>query len=593
MKEHDRGEQKSRPLFSLKYKILAGSLSVLIFVMLISIGYFTFFYQNEVEQRVQNRQKIAKETYGKVVDLQVGKLKAVLKSILLSPRFKQGLIWGLKDAATLEDSMRTEHELSGADLFMVADDEGNPLLGLLRDQKQALKWNYEQTQVLSKNAVFRVHMDDELSKQLKNNLEDGDIFVDLIEFGKSLYRVVSTPVLDTDGNYLGLLILGNQVNVKTVTELKKVTLADEIIIINPSNVVATTREVSEPQMLIDGVYSAPHKTFNFLNYIGLPEALTNAKKEVLGYLVVMTDLEPFRLKLNTLYFNVGGMFLFALFLATLISSYLSGRILRPLRILATGFESVGAGQLNTRVKIESRDEIEVLSLTFNEMVDGLRQKETMSHFLTGMELKEVEAVSDGSKKLSTLGEKRIVTILFSDIRSFTTICEATDPALIIDSLNYYFDQMIPWISIYGGSLDKLIGDCIMAVFEHDNESNGADNALNACISMQNRLKSIREEMRAAGMPEFHAGFGINTGLAVVGNVGNKKQLSRTVLGDPVNLAARVESLSKEGKSSCILFTESTLSHLSEEFNYEFLLETTVKGKSVPVNVYEIKSEELS
>ena len=116
--------------------------------------------------------------------------------------------------------------------------------------------------------------------------------------------------------------------------------------------------------------------------------------------------------------------------------------------------------------------------------------------------------------------------------------------------------------------------------------------VSAAISMQRRLKGIREEMLAAKMPEFYAGFGISTGLTVVGNVGNKKQLSRTVLGDAVNLAARVESLSKEGKQSGILFTDSTKNYLSEEFEYQFLLETTVKGKTVPANVYEICKSEL-
>ena len=116
----DPKKPQAIPSFSLKYKILTGSLTVLILVMIISIGYFTLFFQSEVSQRIQERQLIAKETYDKVVELQVSRLKAVLDSILLSPRFKQGLIWGLKDAATLEDSMNTEYQLSGADLLIIA-----------------------------------------------------------------------------------------------------------------------------------------------------------------------------------------------------------------------------------------------------------------------------------------------------------------------------------------------------------------------------------------------------------------------------------------------------------------------------------------
>ena len=582
----------NQPRFSLKYKILSGILSVLILVMLLSIGYFTFFYQTDVEQSITQRQQIAKETYFKVVTLQVSRLKAVLRSILLSPRFKLGLMLGLEDAVTLEDSMRTEHELSGADLFMVADAEGKPLLGLLRGEKTVLQWHSKNTENLGQKAIFQVHFNDDLSEALSDHLDEDDVFTDLIEFREKLFRIVSTPVVDPEGNYLGLLILGNLISEDTVNELKRVTMADEIIIINSSKVLATTYEFTNHNELLRMVHKAPSLKFEFANYASGPQALQNANGSVLGYLVVMTNLIPFKDKLNLLYLKMGGSFVFALLLAIIISLYLSGRILRPMSVLAKGFEAVGSGQLDTKVHIDSNDEIEILSHTFNEMVNGLRQKETMSHFLTGMELREVEAVSDGSKQLSTKGEKRIISILFSDIRSFTSICESTDPAVIIEALNYYFDQMIPWISIYGGSLDKIIGDCIMAVFEHSDEYNGADGALNAAISMQNRLDGIRNEMRAAGMPEFYAGFGINTGLSVVGNVGNKKQLSRTVLGDPVNLAARVESLSKEGKSSCILFTESTLNHITEDFQYDFLLENTVKGKTLPVNIYEIRSAKI-
>ena len=102
--------------------------------------------------------------------------------------------------------------------------------------------------------------------------------------------------------------------------------------------------------------------------------------------------------------------------------------------------------------------------------------------------------------------KKLLLLCLAIFRSFTSICESTDPSTIIEALNYYFDQMIPWIAINGGSLDKIIGDCIMAVFEHDDEVNGAEGAVSAAISMQRRLEGIREEMLAQKMPEFYAGF---------------------------------------------------------------------------------------
>ena len=600
----DPTKPQAVPSFSLKYKILTGSLTVLILVMIISIGYFTLFFQSEVSQRIQERQLVAKETYDKVVELQVSRLKAVLDSILLSPRFKQGLIWGLKDAATLEDSMNTEYQLSGADLLIIADDSGIPILGRSKDSDKTLKWSQKQTEDLSKKPMFWVHINDNLPETLIQRIDNKSVYDDLIEFQDSLYQVVSTPVIDDEENYLGILILGNQIDTETVRELQKVTLADEITVLDsstPYKVYETTLEKTPFYSLIDEsqIQSAIRMATTTSSikiennsYASSLQLLQNASGKGLGLLVVMTDLKPFRKKIHSLYVNMGTLTLLALILAILISFFLSGKIVKPLGILAAGFESVGLGKLDVKVEIQSRDEIGMLSHTFNDMVNGLRQKETMSHFLTGMELKEVEAVTDGSKQLSTEGEKKIVTIMFSDIRSFTSICESTDPGTIIQALNYYFDQMIPWIAINGGSLDKIIGDCIMAVFEHDDEVNGAEGAISAAISMQRRLEGIREEMLAQKMPEFYAGFGISTGLTVVGNVGNKKQLSRTVLGDAVNLAARVESLSKQGTQTGILFTESTKHYLNDEFKFEFLLETTVKGKSIPANVYEISSEEL-
>ena len=104
----------------------------------------------------------------------------------------------------------------------------------------------------------------------------------------------------------------------------------------------------------------------------------------------------------------------------------------------------------------------------------------------------------------------------------------------------------------------------------------------AAIQMQAAMTEYRRQMTSLGMPEFYIGIGVNTGVSVVGNLGAKDQVSRTVLGDSVNLAARVESLSKQGKQSNILFTEFTLDQLKTPPKYDFLMETIVKGKSEPV-----------
>ena len=267
-------------------------------------------------------------------------------------------------------------------------------------------------------------------------------------------------------------------------------------------------------------------------------------------------------------------------------------IKNPLEEIIKFINRVRDGILDSHLAVKSGDEFEVLADSFNEMVDGLRKKETMARFLTTMEMQEVDAVSSGLKNLTTQGEKRSAAILFSDIRGFTSICEREDPQRIIEALNLYFDQMVPFIEKWHGSLDKLIGDCIMAVFEESDDYNESEAALQCAIEMQVRMSFVREELKKQALPEFHVGFGINTGVSVVGNLGAKNQLSRTVLGDAVNLAARVESLSKEGRESKILFTEFTLEKISSPPLHDFLMETVVKGKTKAVKIYEIKEEEL-
>lgn len=270
-----------------------------------------------------------------------------------------------------------------------------------------------------------------------------------------------------------------------------------------------------------------------------------------------------------------------------VSGNMRRLVAEPLSYVLDFVARVGKGNLLSSVMIRSGDELEVVGDSLNQMVSGLRQRETMSKFLTGMELKEVQEISSGHKSMSYEGEKKSVTVLFSDIRGFTTICEKSDPKLIIDSLNFYFGKMVPIVEEHGGSIDKLIGDAVMAVFESKEDYHDASAGLMAAIQMQAAMTEYRRQMTSLGMPEFYIGIGVNTGVSVVGNLGAKDQVSRTVLGDSVNLAARVESLSKQGKQSNILFTEFTLDQLKTPPKYDFLMETIVKGKSEPVKIYEV------
>lgn len=183
------------------------------------------------------------------------------------------------------------------------------------------------------------------------------------------------------------------------------------------------------------------------------------------------------------------------------------------------------------------------------------------------------------------GEEREVTVLFSDIRGFTTLSEKTSPQELVRILNKYFSAMSAEIVNREAVLDKYIGDAIMAFWGAPLEDPlQADHALAAAQGMISTLKKLNEELRANNDTEIAIGIGIHTGPAVVGNIGSEFRFDYTLIGDTVNVASRLEGLNKEHKTTLII-SENTKNKLTEEGEFRSLGEVTVKGRKEPLNVY--------
>ena len=176
-----------------------------------------------------------------------------------------------------------------------------------------------------------------------------------------------------------------------------------------------------------------------------------------------------------------------------------------------------------------------------------------------------------------------MSILFSDVRNFTTMSEAMTPEENFRFINSFLSRMEPAILENQGFIDKYIGDAIMALFSGD-----ADNAVKAGISMLKRLKQYNQHLTNSGYSPIRIGIGINTGLLMLGTVGGRNRMDSTVISDAVNLASRVESLTKSYGVS-LLITEQTFSQLTQTSNYAIrsIDTVTVKGKLQKVTVYEV------
>ena len=174
----------------------------------------------------------------------------------------------------------------------------------------------------------------------------------------------------------------------------------------------------------------------------------------------------------------------------------------------------------------------------------------------------------------------MVTILFSDIRGFTSFCESKDPAVVVDLLNNYMGQMVGIIVRYHGHVNKFIGDGILAVFSDDDEGAKPGDHAHRAVACATEMVTAKND--------FKTGTGLHSGEVVIGNVGSSDKMEFTVLGDTVNLASRLESLNKEKKTK-LLLSEETREMAGGDIDTTFLGDVPVRGKTVPMKLYTVTS----
>jgi class 3 adenylate cyclase len=202
----------------------------------------------------------------------------------------------------------------------------------------------------------------------------------------------------------------------------------------------------------------------------------------------------------------------------------------------------------------------------------------------------MEAILKEPELLKLGGQRREVTVLFSDIRSFTSIVERLAPTQLTQLMQDYFDEMTDAVLATDGIIDKFIGDALMAFWGAPIEQlDQADRAVRTAIDMTRRLKNLQKRWAENDLPTLDIGIGINLGVATIGNFGSSRRFDYTVMGDTVNAASRLESLNKEYKSH-IIISESTKKQLTFRTETRDLGEITIRGKEKPFHVFEVVLE---
>lgn len=284
---------------------------------------------------------------------------------------------------------------------------------------------------------------------------------------------------------------------------------------------------------------------------------------------------------------VGASLLGAL-AALILGVIVARRVAGPITALTETAARVQAGDLSVALPVRSRDEVGRLTRAFNEMIEGLRQRDfirsTFGRYVSPEVAQELLA-SPEAQRLG--GEKREVTVLMSDLRGYTRFAELGDAKDVMAVLNEVLARMTDVIIAHGGTINEFIGDAIFAIFgaplAHPDH---AERAAAAAIAMQRAMADVNKAHAQRGLPRFEMGIGINTGEAVVGNIGSEQRAKYAVVGAAVNLAARVEGCTVGGQ---IFLSPHTYARVRDLVEVGEPFPVEVKGVAAPLLLYDLRA----
>jgi adenylate cyclase len=413
----------------------------------------------------------------------------------------------------------------------------------------------------------------------------------------AVYQVIAKPIVFREEIH-GVVICGNRIDKNTLLRIKRISGVD-IALYSVEGVHVSTLPVAQMQELATFLKSSDyeinrdvHETFldneNFLSMY-LP-ILAKARAEEGGFIVLksLTKELKFVSKLRITLLSVGGIILL---IAIGFSFFLSKGITRPVRKLALAARDIGAGKLDTKVDIRTGDELERLGNAFNDMAKGLKErdfiKSTFERYVSHTVAAEIIKNPD---MLRLGGERKLLTIFFTDIGNFTHLCETLQPEDVVKDLNTYFRGMTTAILEYNGTINKFQGDAILAFWGAPiPQENHALLACKAALRCLGFLDYLEKMWVAWGYPPRTYRFGISTGEVVVGNIGTTSRFEYTIIGDDVNLASRLEGVNKYYGTQ-IIISEKTHSFVKDMLITRELDIIRVAGKSKSVKVYELVAE---
>jgi class 3 adenylate cyclase len=305
-----------------------------------------------------------------------------------------------------------------------------------------------------------------------------------------------------------------------------------------------------------------------------------------GRVEMVFSLEPVKEAQRTVAFRMGAVALIAVGAGLLLIVAGVPLLVKPIFELSQAAHKIGAGDFDTRVDYAGKNEIGMLARTFNDMAQGLKERELIrTSFGRYFSPNVAKAILEGS--VSAAGERKAVTLLLMDIRGFTTLTEKLAPEETVRILNDFYAKVVEIIHRYQGTVDKFMGDAVLAVFGAPvSFDNHAFLGMTCAMEILKSMEEFNAVRAGAGRPPLKVGIALNTGEVVAGNLGTQERSEYTVIGDAVNTVARMEGLNKR-LGTTILVSAATRASNKEWFAFQPLGKHTLRGRKEPVELYTV------
>jgi adenylate cyclase len=410
------------------------------------------------------------------------------------------------------------------------------------------------------------------------------------QVGESLHLVVIRPLLIPELSVW--MAVGFSLDAALVQEFRRLSNF-EIAFLYDGKVAVSTLALERAGLPISSASartSSGLQTFDVQgkSYLGLtvpfPEDF-EGRTAIAMLTLLEREMAPFwQLERRLLLFNV-----VALLISGIAGVFIARGVTGPVISLSEGVRRIMSGDYRVRVPVETRDELGGLASAFNSMAEGLEERDKVRDLL-GRSVSPEVASELMRSNIELGGELRNVTILFSDLRGFTTHSETQAPQALVEELNAYFTEVSRAVESAGGIVDKYIGDAMMAVFGAPVAvADHADRAVRAAQEILLAEEAFNRKRTLAGLREFRTGIGISSGDVVAGNVGSASRHNYTVVGDEVNLASRLEGLTKETRFHArIICSDSTRLSLRGAHNLRDLGETKIRGKTEVIRIWAVE-----